>query len=106
MIFTAEGYGAKVTVGGEYPGWEYVPESLLRDKMQTLYREMYGKAMKVRAIHAGLECGIFASKLPGLDAVSMGPDIYEIHTPGEHLSVSSLSRVYEYLVRLIALKDE
>ena len=101
VTFVAEGLGAVVEMRGEYPAWEYVADSPLREKMIEIYRDMTGKELKVLAIHAGLECGIFAGKLPGLDAVSFGPDIWDIHTPDEHLSVSSVERVYRFIRRII-----
>lgn len=93
---------ATVAVRGDYPGWEYAPDSPLRTKMVSLYREMYGETPMVEAIHAGLECGIFISKLPGLDCVSIGPDMSDIHTTREALSISSVERVWSYLLRLLA----
>ena len=68
--------------------------------------ERYGQDMKVEAIHAGLECGLFCGKIPGLDAVSFGPNLYDIHTVKEHMSISSVQRVYAYLCAVLqALKD-
>lgn len=93
---------ASVAVRGEYPGWEYDPDSTLRAKMVSLYQQMYGETPMVEAIHAGLECGIFISKLPGLDCVSIGPDMSDIHTTRETLSISSVERVWSYLLRLLA----
>ncbi len=101
VTYVAESLGAKTEMSGEYPAWEYVAKSPLREKMISIYRDMTGKELKVFAIHAGLECGIFAGKMPGLDAVSFGPDIWDIHTPDEHLSVSSVARVYDFIKRLI-----
>lgn len=94
-------YGVKVHVQGRYPGWEYRPVSPLRDLMCEIYREMYGKEMVVQAIHAGVECGFFARKIEGLDCVSFGPDMKDIHTPRERLSIESTGRVYEYLVEVL-----
>ena len=73
--------------------------------MVRLYEEMYGKSPKVEAIHAGLECGILGSKISDLDCVSMGPDMRDIHTTEETLSISSTRRVWEYLVRLLETKE-
>lgn len=70
--------------------------------MVSLYQQMYGETPMVEAIHAGLECGIFISKLPGLDCVSIGPDMSDIHTTRETLSISSVERVWSYLLRLLA----
>ena len=97
--------GGSNTVSGDYPGWQYRVDSPLRDKMVKLYREMYGEEPKVEAIHAGLECGLLGSKIPNLDCVSLGPDMKDIHTTEETLSISSTARVWEYLVRLLGEKD-
>ena len=104
MRFMAEGYGAEVEIHSEYPAWEYVADSPLREKMIDIYREQTGKTLVVEAIHAGLECGIFAGKLKGLDAVSFGPDIFDIHTPKERLSISSVERTYRFLRAILEQK--
>ncbi len=101
VVYIGERLGAEVSVNGEYPAWEFVSDSPLREKMISVYRDMTGKELKVEAIHAGLECGLFAGKMPGLDAVSFGPDIWDIHTPDEHMSVSSVGRVYEFVRKVI-----
>ena len=97
--------GGTVEVTGDYPGWQFRRESPLRDKMTALYEEMYGTKPRVEAIHAGLECGILGSKIPDLDCVSIGPDMKDIHTTEETLSISSTRRVWEYLVKLLERKD-
>ena len=83
---------------GVYPAWEYRKDSPLRDKMVEVYEEMYGQKPNVVAIHAGLECGLFYKKMEGLDCVSLGPDMKDIHTSEEVLSISSTERVWKYLV--------
>lgn len=93
--------GAKMEVHGEYPGWAYRKDSPLRDKMVRIYEDLYGKKPQVQAIHAGLECGLFAGKLPGLDCISYGPDMKGIHTTEEVLSISSVRRVWEYLLEIL-----
>lgn len=93
--------GGTYEVSGEYPGWKYRSDSPLRDKMVALYEEMYGTKPVVEGIHAGLECGILGSKITDLDCVSFGPDMKDIHTTEESLSVSSTKRVWEYLVKLL-----
>ncbi len=93
--------GLDVEVTGEYPGWNYQKESPLREKMVEIYRKIYHREPKVRAIHAGVECGLLISKIPGLDCVSIGPDMKDIHTFEERLSISSTGRVWEYLLRLL-----
>lgn len=92
-----ESLGARVTERGEYPAWEYRKDSPLRDVMCSVFRELYGRGPEIVTIHAGLECGIFASKMPKLDCVSLGPDNFDIHTTEERLSLSSFGRVWEYL---------
>lgn len=92
-------------ITGEYPAWEYKMESQLRDKMCKLYKEIYGKEMKVIMIHAGLECGLLCEKIEGLDCVSIGPDMKDIHTTNEKLSISSTKRVWEFLLEFIQRID-
>lgn len=102
----AESLGGTCAVSGEYPAWEYRRESHLRDVMCSVYEKQYGKPMRVEAIHAGLECGLFSGKMPGLDCVSFGPNLYDIHTTLERMSVSSVQRVWKYLCAVLReLKD-
>ena len=96
-----ERLGGSVSTHGEYPGWEYMPQSPLRDLMVQVFTDQYGYAPKVEAIHAGLECGLFSAKLPGLDCVSFGPDLKEIHTFRESMSVASVQRVYAMVVETL-----
>ncbi len=96
--------GGEAEVRGDYPGWAYRVQSPLRDKMIALYEEMYGEKPKVEAIHAGLECGLLAAKIKDLDCVSFGPDMSNIHTTEEFLSISSTERVWKYLVQLLERK--
>lgn len=93
--------GARMEVSGNYPGWAYRKDSLLREKMVEVYTEIFGKKPSVEAVHAGLECGLFAYKIPGLDCVSIGPDMKNIHTTQEELSISSTARVWDYLLKLL-----
>ena len=93
----AKSFGAEVSVSGAYPGWKYRPESPLRDHMVRVYEEMYGRKPKLEAIHAGLECGLLSDKIEGLDCISIGPDMQDIHSTGEKLSVKSTANVWEYL---------
>ena len=97
----AEVLGGEVTFEGRYPGWEYVANSPLRDLVCEVYKEQTGKEMVIEAIHAGLECGYFASKIPGLDCVSIGPDIENVHTPKEVIYISSIQRTWELLVEVL-----
>ena len=93
--------GGRTQYSGDYPAWEYREESPLRDRMVQVFREQYGRAPKVEAIHAGVECGLLAGKIPGLDCVSIGPDLLEIHTPRERMSISSVQRVWAFLLEVL-----
>ncbi|MBQ7927062.1 MAG: aminoacyl-histidine dipeptidase [Lachnospiraceae bacterium] len=97
--------GGRLVISGAYPGWKYRVDSPLRDKMIRVYEEMYGTRPKVEAIHAGLECGILGSKIADLDCISLGPDMYNVHTTEERLSISSTAKVWNYLIRLLEEKD-
>lgn len=96
--------GGSYSISGDYPGWAYRVDSPLREKMVAIYEEMYGKKPELQAIHAGLECGILAAKLEDLDCISFGPDMENIHTTEETLSIASTARVWEYLVKLLETK--
>lgn len=93
--------GAEMEIRGDYPGWAYRQDSPLRDKMIRIYEKMYGEKPRVEAIHAGLECGLLSGKIPDLDCISYGPDMKGIHTTEEVLSISSVKRVWEYLLEIL-----
>jgi len=92
----------ELTIKGEYPAWEYNPDSNLRKIFTDIYKQMYNKDIKVEAIHAGLECGLFAKKMPGVDMISFGPNMENVHTPNERLSISSVARTWEYLKKILS----
>lgn len=87
---------------GAHPAWEYSGSSRLADIMSGVFYGKYGRKPVVSAIHAGLECAVFADKIKGLDAVSIGPDMYDIHTVNERVSVSSVNRVWDFLKDVLA----
>lgn len=93
--------GGTTEISGSYPGWQYRKESPLRDLMVDVFTKQYGYAPKIEAIHAGVECGLFADKLPGLDCVSYGPELKEIHTCRERMSLSSVQRVWNMTVEIL-----
>ena len=97
----ADGLGGTVSSHGFYPAWEYKKDSKLRRVMCDTYKTLYNAEAAVEAIHAGLECGLFGEKIKGLDAVSIGPNMCDIHTPDEKLSISSSVRVYEFLCEVL-----
>lgn len=85
----------------DYPGWQYRRESPLREMAIALYEEMFGKKAKVAAIHAGLECGYWDNKKPGMDIISIGPDLFDVHSTKEKVSKESIARTWDYLKVLI-----
>ena len=93
--------GGSLQVIGVYPAWEYKKDSVFREDAARIFEQMYGKAPKIEAIHAGLECGILAGKIKDLDGISIGPDMIGIHTFEEKLSISSTKRVYEFVLELL-----
>lgn len=86
---------------GAYPAWEYKKDSHLRDTALQVYQQLYGAAPQVVAIHAGLECGLLSEKLPGLDCLSMGPQMHDIHTSREKLEIASTERTWQFLLKLL-----
>ena len=95
--------GGEYSETGDYPAWEYKPDSHLRDTMVSTYTKMFGKEPQVVAIHAGLECGLLGEKLPGLDCVSIGPEMHDIHTSRERLGIASVERTWNFVLQI--LKD-
>lgn len=94
-------YGGSYSQMGEYPAWEYRKDSALRDTMVRIYRQMFGKEPEVLAIHAGLECGLLGQKIPGLDCVSIGPQMHDIHTSREKLEIASTERTWRFLMEVL-----
>lgn len=97
----AETLGGTVDISGDYPAWEYRADSALRERMVEVFQEQYGHGPRIEAIHAGVECGLLCGKLPGLDCVSIGPDLTEIHTPREKMSTSSVQRVWAFVLEVL-----
>lgn len=96
-------FGGEVKVSGAYPGWEYKADSTLRDVAVKAYESLYNKEPVVEGIHAGLECGLFADKIEGLDAISFGPSMKHVHTTNETLSISSTERTWDLLVKILEM---
>lgn len=97
----AERTGGIFSKVSEYPAWEYSPQSRARDVAVKTYKELTGKEPVVSAVHAGLECGLIKKTIPDIDAVSFGPNLYDVHTPNEHLSISSVERMWKFIVKLL-----
>lgn len=94
-------FGAEVHADSKYPAWQFQKESVLRDTLIEEYRKLTGKEMEIKALHAGLETGLFKETLGDLDMVSIGPNLYGVHAPGEKASISSIKRTYELLINLL-----
>lgn len=101
MIQLGEATGFEVEKRAFYPGWEYAKESYIRDLCAEVFKEEFGTEAVVEAIHAGLECGFFIEKIPEMDAVSFGPEMHDIHTPDEHLSIPSTERTFNLVKSIL-----
>ena len=101
-IVLAEMTGATIEFQSDYPEWQYNPNSEIRTILEKVYNDINGKKPEIAAIHAGLECGLISEKFEGkIDQISFGPNIYDVHTPKEHLSISSTDRMWSYLVAIL-----
>lgn len=96
-----ETLGGTIEISGDYPAWEYKKESDLRDLFVEVFTEQYGHEPKIEAIHAGVECGLFAGKIEGLDCISIGPELRDIHTPRESMSISSVERTWKLILEVL-----
>ena len=90
------------TFRADYPAWEMKQDSPLRNLCEKVYTEQYGKAPVVETVHAGLECGLFAEKVPDFDMVSFGPNLLDIHSPSERAEIPSVERTWEFLLNVLA----
>lgn len=98
----AEVLGAELVADSDYPEWQYDPDSKLRQLFMDVYKNMFGKDAEIVAIHAGVECGLFKEKLgEDVDMISFGPNLYDVHTPDEHISISSVNRMWDYLLAVL-----
>lgn len=97
-------YGAQTQVRNSYPGWAYRADSPLRDIAVKVYEDMYGTKPVLEAIHAGVECGLLAAKVDGLDCISIGPDMSDVHTVEESLDIASVKRTWEYLLGIVSYR--
>ena len=101
LFVTAKINSGSVVSDSDYPEWAYNPNSKIRTIFETVYEKMYGKKPHISAIHAGLECGLFAEKFGEIDAISFGPNLYDVHTPNESMSISSVQRTWAYLLEVL-----
>ena len=93
--------GVPVTISGRFSGWNPNPDSPILLLMQDVYKEMYGQDPEVTAVHAGLECGTIVSKYPGMDAISIGPTLQDVHTPNERVQVSTVKKLNDFLLETL-----
>ncbi len=93
--------GAKVDIGEGYPGWKMNPNSELLNITVEQYKRLFGKEPIVRGIHAGLECGLFSEKFPGMDMVSFGPTLRGVHSPDEKLLIPTVQMVWDHLLAIL-----
>ncbi|MBE0664061.1 MAG: aminoacyl-histidine dipeptidase [Bacteroidales bacterium] len=93
--------GAEVNFDGEYPGWKPNPDSTVLKLMQDVYNKRFGKIPEIKAIHAGLECGILGAAYPNWDMISFGPTIRYPHSPDEKVNIPSVGKFYEFLLETL-----
>ena len=98
--------GGEYTQDSDYPAWEYRADSPLRDLAVKVYTELTGEEPLVTAVHAGLECGLFYGKIADLDCISLGPNIFDIHTVDEHLDIASTEKTYRLLQNVLRQMKE
>ena len=101
LKYLTETIGGEYIIESDYPAWEYRERSKIRDIVAASYAELFDKQPKLTSIHAGLECGIIFDKLKGIDIVSIGPDLEDVHTPKEKLSIPSTERTWRLLLRIL-----
>ena len=101
LICITDGFGGKAKVRSSYPAWEYRNDSPFRDLAVKTYKSLTGKEPGVEVIHAGLECGILSGKLEGLDCISTGPDLENVHTVRERMKISSVESVWTFVLELL-----
>lgn len=94
--------GGSIRLKGTYPAWEFKPNSPILELCIKTYEKITGEKPFVESIHAGLECGVFSGKREGMDLISFGPNMFDVHTPDERLSISSTARVWEFLKEILA----
>ena len=101
MALICETVNGRNTLVADYPEWPYKVDSKIRDLMKATYAELYQKELHVEAIHAGLECGFLKEKVGDIDMISLGPNMHDVHTPFERLSIGSTARTYQFLLEVL-----
>ena len=93
--------GAEVEFQAGYPEWQYNNESKIRNISCEVYERLTDKKPEIVAIHAGVECGLFSEKFDDMDMISFGPNLYDVHTPEEHMSITSVQNLWTFLKELL-----
>ena len=96
-----ETVGAEIHSDDAYPGWKPNPSSPIVQQSVEIYQRLFGEAPAVKAIHAGLECGLLIEKVPGMDVVSIGPEIHNAHSPEEKVQISSVQKFYKHVTAML-----
>ena len=104
LLTKALGFKYEVIAG--YPAWEVIPHSTIEKICTDSYKKLTGKDPEIIAIHAGLECGLLLDKMEGVEAISIGPDMYDVHSENEHLNIPSTKRTYEFLLDILASMNQ
>ena len=94
-------WGASVKVGAGYPGWKPNLDSAILKTAKATYQQLYGKQSEIKAIHAGLECGIIGEKFPGMDMISFGPTMEGVHSPDEKLHIDTVEKFWAFLLAIL-----
>ncbi|HEY4533906.1 MAG TPA: beta-Ala-His dipeptidase [Fusobacterium sp.] len=101
----AKNMGGTVREFALYPSWIYQSHSKLQETAKKVYQELFQSSIKISVVHAGLECGCFSPKIKNMDAISIGPNTWNLHSPHEKVSVSSTHKIYQFLIRLLEELD-
>ncbi len=101
MDLLTNSLGGTFVVESDYPAWEYAKGSELEKICVDTYEKLTGKKPIIMAIHAGLECGLLLDKMPNAEAISLGPDMFDVHTPNEHLDIKSTENTWNYLLEIL-----
>jgi dipeptidase D len=99
--------GNGVAFDGRYPGWKANPDSPILGLMKDVYHDLYGMDPDVESVHAGTECGVIQAAYPGMDAISVGPTLQDVHTPNERLEIATVKRLADLLTEtLVRIPEE
>lgn len=98
-----EAAGGRYVFEDDYPGWEPNPDSAILKAAEEVYRSIFGKDAEIKAIHAGLECGVIGEKFDSMDMISIGPELADVHTPGEKMQIDSVEKIWKFLIGILKI---